>query len=91
MRQADISIARQYPQNEQTVVVEETFVDPDPMTQLSSWLEVARGAGEPMPEAMAVATATPGAARPQGWCSSEVSITEASFSIPTRRAARVRS
>lgn len=29
------------------------------MTQLSLWLEVARGAGEPMPEAMAVATATP--------------------------------
>jgi pyridoxamine 5'-phosphate oxidase len=43
---------------EQTVVVEEASVDPDPMTQLSSWLEVARGAGEPMPEAMAVATAS---------------------------------
>ena len=28
------------------------------MTQLSRWLEVARSAGEPMPEAMAVATAT---------------------------------
>jgi pyridoxamine 5'-phosphate oxidase len=28
------------------------------MTQLASWLEVARAAGEPMPEAMAVATAT---------------------------------
>jgi pyridoxamine 5'-phosphate oxidase len=40
------------------VAVEEASVDPDPMTQLSSWLEVARGAGEPMPEAMAVATAT---------------------------------
>jgi pyridoxamine 5'-phosphate oxidase len=40
------------------VVVEEGSVDPDPMIQLSSWLEVARGAGEPMPEAMAVATAT---------------------------------
>lgn len=46
--------------NEQTVAVEEAFVDPDPMTQLSSWLETARGAGEPMPEAMAVATATTG-------------------------------
>src|SRR5271165_2468162 len=44
--------------NEQTVAVEEGSVDPDPMTQLSSWLEVARGAGEPLPEAMAVATAT---------------------------------
>lgn len=40
------------------MAVEEASVDPDPMTQLSSWLEVARGAGEPMPEAMAVATAT---------------------------------
>ena len=44
--------------NEQTVAVEEGSVDRDPMTQLSLWLEVARGAGEPMPEAMAVATAT---------------------------------
>jgi pyridoxamine 5'-phosphate oxidase len=40
------------------VVVDESSVDPDPMTQLSQWLEVARAAGEPMPEAMAVATAT---------------------------------
>ena len=44
--------------NEQTVTVEEASVDPDPMTQLSSWLVDARRAGEPMPEAMAVATAT---------------------------------
>ena len=41
------------------MVVDEASVDPDPMKQLTSWLEVARGAGEPMPEAMAVATATP--------------------------------
>jgi pyridoxamine 5'-phosphate oxidase len=40
------------------VGVEQASVDPDPMAQLSSWLEAARGAGEPMPEAMAVATAT---------------------------------
>src|SRR3974390_1932127 len=38
--------------------MDESSVDPDPMTQLSRWLEVARTAGEPMPEAMAVATAT---------------------------------
>ena len=44
--------------SEQTVAVDEASVDPDPMTQLSRWLEVARTAGEPMPEAMAVATAT---------------------------------
>ena len=44
--------------NEQTVAVEEASVDPDPMIQLSAWLQDARGAGEPMPEAMAVATAT---------------------------------
>jgi pyridoxamine 5'-phosphate oxidase len=42
----------------QTVEMEEASVDPDPINQLSLWLEVARGAGEPMPEAMAVATAT---------------------------------
>jgi len=40
------------------VAVDEASVDPDPMTQLSRWLEVARAAGEPMPEAMALATAT---------------------------------
>ncbi len=40
------------------MAVEEFSVDADPMNQLSSWLEIARGAGEPMPEAMAVATAT---------------------------------
>jgi hypothetical protein len=44
--------------SEQTVAMDEASVDPDPMTQLSRWLEVARTAGEPMPEAMAVATAT---------------------------------
>ena len=38
--------------------VDDASVDPDPMTQLSQWLEIARTAGEPMPEAMAVATAT---------------------------------
>ncbi len=38
--------------------MDEASLDPDPMTQLSRWLEVARAAGEPMPEAMAVATAT---------------------------------
>ncbi len=40
------------------MAVEEASVDPDPMTQLSSWLAAARAAGESMPEAMAVATAT---------------------------------
>jgi pyridoxamine 5'-phosphate oxidase len=40
--------------------MDEASVDRDPMTQLSRWLEVARAAGEPMPEAMAVATTTTG-------------------------------
>jgi pyridoxamine 5'-phosphate oxidase len=44
----------------QTVAVDEASVDPDPMIQLSRWLEDARTAGEPMPEAMALATATTG-------------------------------
>jgi pyridoxamine 5'-phosphate oxidase len=38
--------------------MDEASVDSEPMTQLSRWLEAARGAGETMPEAMAVATAT---------------------------------
>jgi pyridoxamine 5'-phosphate oxidase len=38
--------------------VDEASVDPEPMTQLLRWLDAARGAGETMPEAMAVATAT---------------------------------
>jgi pyridoxamine 5'-phosphate oxidase len=40
------------------VAVDVATVDPDPMRRLSSWLEAAREAGELMPEAMAVATAT---------------------------------
>jgi pyridoxamine 5'-phosphate oxidase len=40
--------------------MDEASVDSQPMSQLSRWLEAARGAGETMPEAMAVATATVG-------------------------------
>jgi len=43
---------------EQTVAVDETSISPDPFTQLSQWLELARAAGEPLPEAMALSTAT---------------------------------
>ncbi len=43
---------------EQTLSMDEASVDPDPLTQLSEWLETARAAGEIMPEAMALATAT---------------------------------
>ena len=43
--------------SDQTVAVDEASVDPDPMTQLSRWLETARSVGEPMPEAMAMAVA----------------------------------
>jgi pyridoxamine 5'-phosphate oxidase len=39
--------------------MDEASVDPEPMAQLSRWLDAARGAGQTMPEAMAVATATP--------------------------------
>jgi pyridoxamine 5'-phosphate oxidase len=38
--------------------VDETSVDADPLTQVSAWFEAAQAAGETMPEAMAVATAT---------------------------------
>jgi len=40
------------------VAVDEASVDPDPMVQLTRWLDDARLAGESMPESMAVATAT---------------------------------
>jgi len=35
-----------------------TDLDPDPLRQVSLWLDEARAAGQPMPEAMTVATAT---------------------------------
>src|ERR1700729_3874826 len=38
--------------------MDEASVDPDPMPRLSGGLGVAGAAGEPMPEAMALATAT---------------------------------
>ncbi len=38
--------------------MDEADVDPAPLTQLAKWLEAARAAGEPTPEAMAIATAT---------------------------------
>ncbi len=34
-------------------------LDADPLRQLAAWLDAARSAGEPMPEAMTIATATP--------------------------------
>src|SRR3984893_1011579 len=36
-----------------------TDVDPHPLRQLQRWLDEARAAAEPLPEAMALATATP--------------------------------
>jgi pyridoxamine 5'-phosphate oxidase len=38
--------------------VDITDLDPDPLRQLAAWLDAARRAGEPMPEAMTIATAT---------------------------------
>jgi pyridoxamine 5'-phosphate oxidase len=38
--------------------VDVTDLDADPLRQLSRWLDEARAAGQPMPEAMTVATAT---------------------------------
>ena len=35
-----------------------TDLDPDPLRQLSVWLDAARAAGQPMPEAMTIASAT---------------------------------
>ena len=39
--------------------MEPTDVDPHPLRQLQRWLEEARVAEEPLPDAMALATATP--------------------------------
>jgi pyridoxamine 5'-phosphate oxidase len=39
--------------------MEPTDVDPHPLRQLQRWLEEARAAEEPLPDAMALATATP--------------------------------
>jgi pyridoxamine 5'-phosphate oxidase len=38
--------------------VDVTDLDADPLLQLSSWLDAARAAGQPMPEAMTLASAT---------------------------------
>jgi pyridoxamine 5'-phosphate oxidase len=38
--------------------VDVTDLDADPLRQLAAWLDAARAAGQPMPEAMTVATAT---------------------------------
>ena len=35
-----------------------TDLEADPLRQLAAWLDAARAAGQPMPEAMTVATAT---------------------------------
>jgi len=44
-----------------TGLVDVTDLDADPLRQLSAWLDAARAAGQPMPEAMTIATATSGA------------------------------
>src|ERR1700733_4062801 len=38
--------------------VDVTDLDADPLRQLSAWLDAARTAGQPMPDAMTIATAT---------------------------------
>jgi pyridoxamine 5'-phosphate oxidase len=38
--------------------VDATDLDADPLRQLATWLEAARAAGQPMPEAMTIASAT---------------------------------
>ena len=43
--------------NERTL--DEDAIDADPIRQFETWLEEARAAGEPMPNAMAVATTRP--------------------------------
>jgi pyridoxine/pyridoxamine 5'-phosphate oxidase len=38
--------------------VDVTDLDADPLRQLATWLDAARAAGQPMPEAMTIASAT---------------------------------
>jgi len=42
----------------ETGQVDVTDLNADPLSQLSAWLDAARAAGQPMPEAMTIATAT---------------------------------
>ncbi len=42
----------------QNLRMDEAFVEPHPLSQLAEWLETARAVGEPMPEAMGLATVT---------------------------------
>jgi pyridoxamine 5'-phosphate oxidase len=46
------------PRRRETGRVDVTDLDADPLCQLATWLDAARGAGQPMPEAMTVASAT---------------------------------
>ena len=46
------------PAGRETGRVDVTDLDADPLRQLSAWLNAARAAGQPMPEAMTIASAT---------------------------------
>src|SRR5579864_7920440 len=46
------------PHGRETGRVDVTDLDADPLRQLSAWLDAARAAGQPMPEAMTLASAT---------------------------------
>src|SRR5215471_2358564 len=46
------------PAPRQTGRVDATDLDADPLRQLATWLDAARAAGQPMPEAMTIASAT---------------------------------
>jgi pyridoxamine 5'-phosphate oxidase len=50
------------PEGERDRGLDERDVDPDPIGQFHRWFADAKAADEPQPEAMALATATPGAA-----------------------------
>ena len=46
------------PGSRETGRVDATDLDADPLRQLATWLDAARSAGQPMPEAMTIASAT---------------------------------
>jgi hypothetical protein len=47
-----------WPRWRETGWVDAIDLDVDPLRQLATWLDAARAAGQPMPEAMTIATAT---------------------------------
>jgi pyridoxamine 5'-phosphate oxidase len=51
-------VASAVPMSEVPAALSDDVIDPDPIKQFAAWFADARGSGEPLPEAMTLATAT---------------------------------